>query len=284
MLGRMRLAFHLLNVFIRDAGALSGNPLAVFEHHPGLDAARMQALARQFNLSESTFLAPSSRATAAVRIFTPQYEMSFAGHPTLGTAHVVRLLHGGDAVTLEMPAGVIPVSARGDDWTLTANVPTHREPDADHAAIAAALGLEPGAVLGHPLWVDAGTEQLIVPVRAAADVARARPDSVRLGALRSSRGQTKALVFAPGGGEDIVARFFFENGDEFREDPATGSACANLGGWYLAQGAPLPLSRRVLQGDAILRPSTLRLTIDAQARVRVGGEVRRIGGGTLEID
>jgi PhzF family phenazine biosynthesis protein len=161
MLGRMRLAFHLLNVFIRDAGALSGNPLAVFEHHPGLDAARMQALARQFNLSESTFLAPSSRATAAVRIFTPQYEMSFAGHPTLGTAHVVRLLHGGDAVTLEMPAGVIPVSARGDDWTLTANVPTHREPDADHAAIAAALGLEPGAVLGHPLWVDAGTEQLM---------------------------------------------------------------------------------------------------------------------------
>lgn len=280
----MRLAFHLLNVFIRDAGALTGNPLAVFEPHPALDAVRMQALALQFNLSESAFLAPSTRASAAVRIFTPQYEMSFAGHPTLGTAHIVRLLHGGDAVTLEMPAGVIPVTARGDTWTLTANAPTHREPTPDRAAIAAALGLEAAAVLERPLWVNAGTEQLMVPLRSVADVERARPDGARLVALKSLQGHTKALVFAPAGGEDIAARFFFENGDEFREDPATGSACANLGGWYLAGGAPVPLSRRVLQGDAIRRPSTLHLSIDGERRVRVGGEVRRIGGGTLEID
>lgn len=280
----MRLAFHLLNVFVRDAGVFTGNPLAVFEHHPGLDAERMQSLARQFNLSESTFLAPCTRATAAVRIFTPQYEMSFAGHPTLGTAHVVRLLGGGDAVTLEMPAGIIPVSARGDTWTLTANVPTHREADADRASIAVALGLDAGAVLERPLWVDAGTEQLIVPVRSRADVEQARPDATRLGALQSRQGHTKALVFAPAGGETIAARFFFENGDEFREDPATGSACANLGGWYLARGTSLPLARRVLQGDAIHRPSTLQLSIDAEKRIQVGGVVRRVGGGMLEID
>ncbi|MGE0583289.1 MAG: PhzF family phenazine biosynthesis protein [Steroidobacteraceae bacterium] len=279
----MRLAFHLLNVFIRDAGSLTGNPLAVFEHHPGLDAARMQALARQFNLSESTFLAPSARATAAVRIFTPTHEMGFAGHPTLGTAHVVRLLQGGDAITLEMPAGVIPVGAQGDTWTLTANAPTHREAGADRAAIAAALGLEAGAVIEHPLWVDAGTEQLIVPVRTAADVAQARPAVARLGALRGAQGLIDVLVFAPAAGEAIAARFFFGNDDELREDPATGSACANLGGWFLAQGAPPPLARRVLQGDAIGRPSTLLLSIDAQQRIRVGGAVRRIGGGTLEI-
>ncbi len=280
----MRLTFHLLNVFTRDASALSGNPLAVFEPHPALDATRMQALALQFNLSESTFLAPSTRARAAVRIFTPQYEMSFAGHPTLGTAHIVRLLHGGDSVTLEMPAGVIPVTADGDTWTLAANAPTHREPAADRAAIAAALGLEAAAVLERPLWVSAGTEQLMVPLRSAADVERARPVGERLGAFKCSQGHTNALLFAPGAGDDIVARFFFDNGDEFREDPATGSACANLGGWYLAGGATLPLSRRVLQGDAIRRPSTLHLSIDAQRRIRVGGAVRRIGGGTLELD
>jgi len=73
----------------------------------------MQALARQFNLSETTFLLPSVRATAGVRIFTPDFETPFAGHPTLGTAHVVRRLgRGGDALELEMPAGVIPVQAR----------------------------------------------------------------------------------------------------------------------------------------------------------------------------
>ena len=121
----MKLAYHLINVFTRDAGRLTGNPLCVFEPGPALDVALMQALARQFNLSETTFLAPSSRATMAVRIFTPDFEMPFAGHPTLGSAHIVRRLSGGagDHVVLEMPAGLIPVEARGDRWTLTANAP-----------------------------------------------------------------------------------------------------------------------------------------------------------------
>src|ERR1700690_2175265 len=81
----------------------------------------MQALARQFNLSETTFLLPSTRANARVRIFTPVYEMPFAGHPTLGSAAVCRALGlGGDALQLELAAGVIPVSAVGPRWTLTA--------------------------------------------------------------------------------------------------------------------------------------------------------------------
>src|SRR5439155_24551737 len=107
-------AFRILNVFAR-AGRLTGNPLCVFENGEGLDDAAMQALARQFNLSETTFILPSESANARVRIFTPAYEMPFAGHPTLGTAHVVRPLRSaGDALTLEMRAGTFPVSARGD--------------------------------------------------------------------------------------------------------------------------------------------------------------------------
>src|SRR5512132_1894335 len=109
-------AFRILNVFARE-GRLSGNPLCVFEDGRGLDDPTLQALARQFNLSETTFILPSDKATARVRIFTPSYEMPFAGHPTLGTAHVVRALgRGGDAIALEMKAGVIPVNARGDRW------------------------------------------------------------------------------------------------------------------------------------------------------------------------
>src|SRR6266705_4107255 len=114
-------AYRILNVFTQGRAPFSGNPLCVFERAQTLDAARMQALALQFNLSETTFILPSEKATARVRIFTPNYEMPFAGHPTLGTAHAVRALTGaGDAVTLEMKAGVIPVTAESDHWTLEA--------------------------------------------------------------------------------------------------------------------------------------------------------------------
>ena len=93
--------YRLVNVFAEER--LAGNPLCVFEDGRGLDEATMQALALQFNLSETTFVLPSTVATKRVRIFTPTFEMPFAGHPTLGTAHVVRhLVASGDAVTLEM--------------------------------------------------------------------------------------------------------------------------------------------------------------------------------------
>src|SRR5262245_9692304 len=121
------LAYRVVNVFAESA--LAGNPLCVFEDGAGLDDATMQALALQFNLSETTFVLASSKATAHVRIFTPTFEMPFAGHPTLGTAHVVRSVHNaGDRITLEMKAGIIPVSAEGDVWTLSANAPKHRAP------------------------------------------------------------------------------------------------------------------------------------------------------------
>src|SRR5436189_5077956 len=98
-------AYRLLNVFTLPGNRLSGNPLCVFEDGRGLDGVTMQALARQFNLSETTFIFPSEEATAAVRVFTPNYEMPFAGHPTLGTAHVVRALRcGSGPVTLQRTA------------------------------------------------------------------------------------------------------------------------------------------------------------------------------------
>lgn len=89
-----RYAFRLLNVFAQST--FGGNQLAVFEDGRGLDDATMQAIGRQFNLSEITFIFPDDTdgATARFRIFTPDYEMPFAGHPSLGTAQVVRELYG----------------------------------------------------------------------------------------------------------------------------------------------------------------------------------------------
>jgi trans-2,3-dihydro-3-hydroxyanthranilate isomerase len=285
----MKLKYRLVNVFTRG-GRLTGNPLCVFEDGSGLDTESMQALARQFNLSETTFILPSSRATAQVRIFTPDFEMPFAGHPTLGTAHVVRSLQAkpADSLTLEMQAGLIPVQVRGDLWTLTANAATHRDIEVAVPDLAAALGLRASDIVAdpggrRPLWVNAGSDQLIVPLVDAAAVNRVAPDATRLARLRSAQGRQLAYVFAEAGDGDVLARFLFEAGGAFREDPATGSACANLGGWYLATGAALPLVRRVHQGERVQRPSELLLSIDATRTVRVGGQVVSLGTGEVEL-
>src|SRR5213076_1300909 len=133
-------AYRIVNVFTQGRAVLSGNPLCVFERAQTLDAERMQALALQFNLSETTFILPSERASARVRIFTPGYEMPFAGHPTLGTAHVCRALGlGGNQLGLEMRAGIIPVTAAGDHWTLRAAPASSRLVEAPPAEIARLL-------------------------------------------------------------------------------------------------------------------------------------------------
>lgn len=293
----LTLGYHLVNVFTRDRAALSGNPLCVFEDGGALDEGRMQALARQFNLSETTFLLPPTTpaATHRVRIFTPDFEMPFAGHPTLGSAHVARRrvaeTNGRpiDAVTLEMKAGLIPVAARGDLWTLTANAPAWSEIDGEASRLAAALGLEPADLRAEaggarPLWIDTGSNQLLVPLESAEAVRRVKPRLDLLEHYRSPAGHRFAYVFAEAGDGDVVARFLFDADDALREDPATGSACANLGGWYLATGAAPPLVRRVLQGDRIRRPSTLLLSIDADRQIRVGGEVVWLGRGEVTIE
>lgn len=286
----MRLRYHLVNVFTRDSHPLSGNPLCAFEDGTSLSDEQMQALARQFNLSETTFLFPSSRATRRVRIFTPDFEMPFAGHPTLGSAHVVRslLAQPENDLTLEMLAGVIPVRASDNVWTLTANPATWREVGLSRDDLATAMGVSPEEIIWEtagprPLWVDAGSDQLLVPLRSAESVRTVRPDAGRLASLRNKAGRQLAYVFSPVDSERVLARFLFEAGGAFREDPATGSACANLGGWYVATGAKLPLNRVVSQGEQIHRPSTLYLSVTADARVHVGGEVIRLGAGEVDL-
>ncbi len=145
--------------------------------------------------------------------------MPFAGHPTLGTAHVVRDLTGaGDAVTLEMKAGVIPVTAAGDRWTLSANAPRHRAPAASPADLAAMLGLAPSDIGGTPLWVDTGSEQLVIPLATADAVRRAAPTAQALRAHGSNGQRAMAYVFARDG-DHVLARFFFPKHESVLEDP-----------------------------------------------------------------
>ncbi len=286
-------AYRIVNVFAETP--LAGNPLCVFEDGHGLDDATMQALALQFNLSETTFILPSTKATARVRIFTPTFEMPFAGHPTLGTAHVVRARGGaGDVVRLEMGAGIIPVVAAGDVWTLSANAPRHRPVGASRAELAAMLGLAEADVapdpLRPPLWVDTGSEQLVIPLATADAVRRAAPRADLMLAHGHNGQRAMAYVFAPdparataGGAQPFVARFFFPKHGVVTEDPGTGSACANLGGWLVATAQPLPQRFAIMQGDLVGRPSRLGLTVTAAKEILVSGQVIELGRGTVTL-
>jgi trans-2,3-dihydro-3-hydroxyanthranilate isomerase len=280
------LNYRLLNVFTRDAEPLSGNPLCVFEDGTALSDATMQALALQFNLSETTFVLPATAdsAHARVRIFTPGYEMPFAGHPTLGTAAVCRSLGlGGDTLRLQMLAGIVPVAASGSRWTLTALRASSRELGVARERLAQWLGLEPTDLAERPLWVKAGKEQLIVPLTSAAAVRRAAPQPQIFRELLSEDDQGMAYLFADTAPGRVLARFFFPHGSEIREDPATGSATANLGGWWLAMGRALPCTLLASQGEQIGRPSTLYLDIDRGGQIRVGGDVIELGRGSVTI-
>jgi len=280
-------AFRIVNVFAEER--LGGNPLAVFEDGGTLTAETMQALALQFNLSETTFILPSAKASARVRIFTPTFEMPFAGHPTLGTAHVARALGlGGDSLTLEMIAGVVPVSADGDRWTLEAKAPRTREVASSSADLAAMLGIANEDLIDTPLWVDTGSEQLVIPLASTDAVRRCAPDAAPLAkhgttALADGTRRTMAYVWARDGATSVVCRFFFLKKGSVVEDPGTGSACANLGGWLVATGARRPQTLSVAQGEAVGRPCYLGLSVDTDGRIFVSGKVIELARGTLSL-
>jgi PhzF family phenazine biosynthesis protein len=281
----MRYAFRIVNVFTVGGDRLSGNPLCVFEDARDMSDTQMQALARQMNLSETTFVLPSDTATARVRIFTPGFEMPFAGHPTLGTAHVVRALRGLDRVAFEMKAGLVEVTSRGDAWTLRAAKPPATRPvSASRAELAQMLGLPATAVTDEPLWVNTGVEQLVIPLGSPEHVRAAQPvpELIEKHGFSETRDEAMAYVWARDG-EHLLVRFFFTNHGAVIEDPATGSACANLGGWMIATGKPLPVSATLYQGAQVGRPSRLDLRVDEDRHIYVTGSAIELGRGEIEL-
>jgi trans-2,3-dihydro-3-hydroxyanthranilate isomerase len=289
----MSRRFEMIQMDVFASTPLEGNPLAVFPHADGLRDSEMQSVAKEMNLSETTFVFRRDAATerergVRVRIFTVSEELPFAGHPTLGTAHVVRALKGGDDLTLEMRAGVIPVRSAADRWTLQANAPRTRPVAASGAELAAMLGVEPSDVGSRPLWVDTGSEQLIVPVTSVAAVRRAQPKAELMTrhatvALAGAASRSMAYVWTEVAPNGVLARFFFLKQGSVVEDPGTGSACANLGGWFVATGAPLPIELSIAQGEAVGRPCRLGLTVDTEGRIFVAGRVIELGRGTIEL-
>jgi len=187
----------------------------------------------------------------------------------------------------------VPVQAQGDTWTLTAPFQgeplVHAEP-LPAAAVAALIGLEAADLAGPAVWLDTGMEQLLVPVKTAAQVRKAAPSAAQMDDWpRSRSGRCNAYVFAFTGAQidgrdQVAARFFIKApGSGVYEDPGTGSACANLGGWLLHTGHRRTARVLVDQGTEIERPCRLLLDVGADGSVRVGGKVVAVATGTVTL-
>ena len=300
--------YRFLTADVFTSMPFGGNQLAVFPDARGIPEHRLLDVTREFNYSETTFVYPpdDSRHARRVRIFTPGGEVPFAGHPTVGTAHVLaetgELPLTGDLtrIVLEEQVGPVPVAIRTRAGRpefvqlSVAKLPEVGAPPPTRDELARVLGLEVDDLLGgdwSPQAVSCGLPFLFVPLHDRGAVTRAR---IRLDAWEATLKDapvSEVMVFACGGerpGTDYRARMFAP-GLSVPEDPATGSACAALGGYLAARDERRDGTLRwvVEQGFEMGRPSMLEVEADlaggAVTAVRVGGDSVLVCEGTMSI-
>jgi trans-2,3-dihydro-3-hydroxyanthranilate isomerase len=277
---------------------LTGNPLAVCLDGSGLTTEQMQDIARETNLSETTFVLPGdvdaerNRATR-VRIFTVQEELPFAGHPTLGTAFVLRRSSAAQEIRLELNVGTVPVRFEDSPGSSSFGEMTQKDPEFllqhDPAAVARAIGL-PVAELDTTLPVETistGIPFTVVPIRKLSVLKTLRIDSVRSSEYLAQSGG-RFFYFVCGETSDPGtrrrSRMLFYGG----EDPATGSAAGCTAAWMVAHGVAQPDERVLIeQGIEMKRPSRIFVRASKSdnrvVNVRVGGNAIEIMRGEMTV-
>ncbi|MBO9767593.1 MULTISPECIES: PhzF family phenazine biosynthesis protein [Xanthomonas] len=286
--------FLQLDVFSARPG--SGNPLAVVLDAQGLDDAAMQAIARWTKLPETTFVFPAEGAHSSyrLRMFSPQKEVPFAGHPSVGTAHAV--LEAGlaapqDGVLVQDGiAGRLPlrVEQRGSHRSIAIRTPRARvaeQVNADDPRLRDALQGWPLGTLP-PALMDGGRTWWVVELASEAALRGLQPDWDAIAGLAESTGSMGVFAYARAnapGTYDLAVRAFVGNGRRF-EDAASGAANAVLAAWLDSRDALPGTDRRyvVSQGREIGFDALLELNIDADGDVWSGGQVQTVIRGTLD--
>ena len=298
--------YRFVQVDVFTDRVFGGNPLAVVFEATGLSDGEMQAVAREMNLSETTFILPPTRGdcTARVRIFTPARELQFAGHPTIGTAWVLaahRLLPGTPSrFNLEEGIGPVPVTLEGDPVRPRFLWMRHREPEwgpeqTNRAEVAAGVGLTEADLLpGAPIQSGStGTRFLFVPLRDPATVDRALLDVARILKALGDQPLVGIFVFAPDpdpAAGRVHSRMFAQHTSGIPEDPATGSASGPLGA-YLVRHRLVKADGRVAmvshQGVKMGRHSHVHIRGVARDGhldgIEVGGSVVPVIEGRLRV-
>lgn len=285
--------FVQLDVFADRPGV--GNPLAVVLDAQGLDEAQMQAIARWTRLPETTFVFPPSspEASYGLRMFSPQKEVPFAGHPSVGTAHAV--LEAGIAtprdgvLVQEGIAGRLPLRVDDADGhrSIAIRTPRARVAEVTGAAdprLAAALrGWPPGAL--PPALMDGGRTWWVVDVADEAALRAIAPDWDAIATLAEASGAMGVFAYARSSGQpyDLAVRAFVGNGRRF-EDAASGAANAVLAAWLDSRDALPGRGGRyvVSQGREVGHDALLELRIDDAGEVWSGGQVQTVIAGTID--
>lgn len=292
----MQLAYHIVDVFTTEQ--FEGNALAVIIDGSQLETKTMQRIAREFNLSETAFIVPgaSSGGGTRVRIFTPFAELEFAGHPTIGTAFVLRRLGivPREAPRFTLDENVGPVNVRvgeGDDpllWLTTPPIRTVRSFAREDCT--AAVGLAPDDLLGDVPCelLTAGNPTIFVPVRDPQTVDRAAVDSAPFHALVQQAGvPALVFVFTPVASGAYSRLFAPHLG--VPEDPATGSATGPLAAFMLAHQLARSDDGSTFvseQGKKMGRRSLLHVMIhgkNGKTAIEVGGNTRHVATGSLDV-
>jgi len=277
----MQRPFAQVDVFTTGPGL--GNPLAVVLDASGLATIEMQRFARWTNLSETTFVLPPDNPGAdyAVRIFTPDDEIPFAGHPTLGTCHAW-LSAGGrprQATTIVQAcgSGLIPVRRTGVDTLAFAEPPLLRSGPVEEALIAriaASVGLERGDVIDAQ-WADNGPGWVVIQLESAAAVLAVQPGAVfcDLGIVGLYPGDSPAA---------LEVRAMWPQDGYIVEDPVTGSLNASAAGWLIRAGR-LTAPYVATQGGAIGRAGRVEITQDEDGTIWTGGRCLTVVLGTVDL-
>ena len=307
----MPYAFHTADVFTDCVHG--GNPLAVVPDARGLSDAQMQAIAREFNYSESVFVfPPESRENARrLRIFTPGRELPFAGHPTVGCAFVLASI--GDIpmtgaetrVIFEEGVGPVSVVIRAKNGKpvfselTAAQLPEIQEPPPRPEVLSEILGLEPNAIVAddmiEPEAVSCGIPFLFIPLKTPEMLSRVKVNTLKWEESLGDYWAREMFVFSSEEwanifeGGHIRARMFAP-GMGVPEDPATGSACTALAGFLALRSEKREGTLRwtIDQGVEMGRPSRMDAEVDLKrgqlAAIRVGGKSVLVSSGTLHIE
>ena len=293
--------YRLIHVDVFTETRFGGNQLAVFPEAEGLADDEMQAIAREMNFSETTFVLPPTDASAdaRVRIFTPGRELPFAGHPVVGTSFVLARQRGKTDLRLELGIGTLGVQADAGDGvigsaTMEQPVPTFESvPNTDPAVLASLLGLDAADIAAEtpPEFGSAGNRFLYLPLRSLDAVRRARGIAEAMERYFAGHHHAAIYLFSTeteSPNATAHARMFsLALGASVREDPATGSAAGPAGGYLLRHGLAEPGLLLLEQGYEMLRPSQIQVGLTvmdgALSRVTVGGGVVLVGEGSLLV-
>jgi trans-2,3-dihydro-3-hydroxyanthranilate isomerase len=302
-------SYRYLHLDVFTAAPFGGNQLAVFLDGRGLNAGTQQAIAKEMNFSETTFVLPAEapQTDMRVRIFTPGLELPMAGHPTIGTAFALAragIISPRDArVVFGLGVGPTEVALTWEHadlsfaWMSQA-APVFGEALSDRAGIAAALGLPESALAASlPVAVGStGVPYLLVPLRYWAAIYPASLNAAAYEQFKrpySIAGDVCVYLFTTEPASDGATAYarMFGPAIGIGEDPATGSACGPLGGYLVRHGivsTNVAASMRCLQGVKMGRPSSIHIAVDLEAgqisRVRVGGQAVVAGEGILYVD